>query len=515
MPKVKFEDGTIINFDSQPTQQDIEEAYHQVKQVKQPEAPESIGRQIYRETVSPVASGLSTLAFGIPKAFAASQSPETKEALYPEQRTFGGKALRFVSETGGLLAGGALKYGAKLGARILPKMAEEGLMRKAGRLGIEGVVAGALQTPDQGEGILKPKERLEQAETWGALSATFPVAGATLSKTGEVITKSGRWIAKNVGGITDATVNTIKRLGANKVFDPLKAKADYITQNLAPKIYNKLESIVQNADDAYKQAMNNAPAGKKINVRPAIEEAGVRLKTLGLITDKGALTELGNSEIARDSVYGKLLDFYKSADAISGVGRLADQPLTQGQIIKLSKASKETLVNKDQFLFLRDKLNSLYKNKPSDIDVSKVVNKFYQSGEDAGIKGLQQARQLQKRVFEIEDKVDVNKISRDLIKAKNPNWTKVIEKDYIDLLGEKEARPILDDLMAHFANSDFELVSETPGAGGGIYPSRAGLIRGAVARGTKQYYRNILPKTEKLKGFLRNAGESAKELIKK
>ncbi|MBU2018508.1 MAG: DUF2911 domain-containing protein, partial [Bacteroidetes bacterium] len=32
-----------------------------------------------------------------------------------------------------------------------------------------------------------------------------------------------------------------------------------ITQDLAPKVYNKLSAIVKNADNAYRQAMNNAP----------------------------------------------------------------------------------------------------------------------------------------------------------------------------------------------------------------------------------------------------------------
>ena len=31
MPKVRFDDGTVINFDSMPSQQDIEEAYGQAK----------------------------------------------------------------------------------------------------------------------------------------------------------------------------------------------------------------------------------------------------------------------------------------------------------------------------------------------------------------------------------------------------------------------------------------------------------------------------------------------------
>jgi len=261
---------------------------------------------------------------------------------------------------------------------------------------------------------------------------------------------------------------------------------------------------VQFADDAYKQAINSAPEGKQIDIRASIEEAGNRLKKLGLITKTGNMTELGKSEIARDSVYGKLLDFYKSADAISGVGKLAKKPsLTQGQMINLMKAGKETRVNKDQFLFLRDKLNALYKNKPSDIDVSKVANKFYEAGEASGMKGLQAARKLEREVFQIEKKIDLNKIARDLVKAKNPQWTKSIEAEYKKILGEEGFRDIWDDLMAHFVNTNFELVIETPGKGSSFHPTLLNFIRKGVKGATKQYYQKILPKTERLKGLVK------------
>lgn len=561
--------------------------------------------ETYREGIAPFAHGASTLALGIPKAFAKSQG--TEEQLYPEQKTFAGKALRFGAETAGLLGGGAIKAATKLGTKLLPKIATEGILRKAGRMALEGGTAGLLQSPEGslGEGMAK---RPEQAATWAALSGAMPFAGKALSKTGEVIAKSGRWVAKNIGGITDSTVSTIKRLGADKVFDPLKAKADYIVQDLTPRLYQSFQDSVKNftpeiqnfaekklnipkqaidsvknkgiyavnkvrqlyndstdaiyqkiekgftdkrllADKAYQTAFDLAPAGKQINIRPAIEQAGSRLKRLGLISEGGSLTELGNNEISKDSVYGKLLDFYKSADAISGVEGLQGKALTQGQILKASKATKETLVNKDQYTFLRDKLNALYKNKPSDIDVSKVVNQFYADGETSGIKGLQQARDLQRKAFQAEDSLynkglikegkldnfqklseaekrqlkqiedytgqsfvddldsitasrsldklsefEPNKMAQDMIKAKNPEWTKSIKAKYEDILGKEKFKNIYDDLMAHFANIDFELVSETPGTGGGIYPSRSGMIRKGVASAAKQYYNKNIPK---------------------
>ena len=340
----------------------------------------------------------------------------------------------------------------------------------------------------------------------GLATQKWPIVGKTAKGIGSVVSKTARGIAKNVGGITDATVVTIKRLGPKKVFDPLKSKADYISQDLTPRVYSGVSKIIQSAHDAYNKAVGSAPEGKSIDIRPAIEKAGNELKQLGLITQTGQMTELGNSEIARDSVYGKLLDFYQSADAISGVGKLIGKPLTEGQMIKASRAMKETLVNKKQFLFFRDKLNALYKNKPSDIDVSGVRDAFYKSAEKSGMKGLSEAKALENNVFEIEGKLDARKITTDLVRAKNPQYTKQIEAEYRKILGE-DFKPIWDDLMAHYANIDFGLVTETPGAGGGMYPSRSGLIRSGVSKLTKEYYKTAKPAAEK-------GGELLRQLIK-
>lgn len=470
-------------------------------------------QETYQEGIAPVLEGASTFAAGIPRLVARMQGKEAEQVVFPEQKTVGGKILRGASEIVGFGAGlpsrAAIATGKAIGkgASMLPGFFGKKLVTKMA----QGAGAGAVGMATAGDTV---ENRLKGAMGGAVLGGVAPVAGKAVTTVGKGISKAGRFVAKNIGGITDSTVKTIKRLGANKVFNPIKEKADYISQDLAPRIHKKLTDIVKVADDAYSKVMNSAPEGKQINVRPAIEEAGSRLRHLGLITKTGNMTELGKSEIARDSVYGKLLDFYKSADAISGVKKLQGKDLTSSQMVKAFNAMRETKVNKEQFLFLRDKLNSLYKNKPSDIDVSKVVNKFYESGEASGLKGLQEARALQRKVFEIEDKIDLNKITRDLIKAKNPQYTKPIEAEYKKILGEENFKDVWDDLMAHYANIDFGLVSETPGAGGGLYPSRSGMIRSGVSTATKGYYQKVIPEVEKFKQFIGRTAQKGMELIK-
>ena len=236
-----------------------------------------------------------------------------------------------------------------------------------------------------------------------------------------------------------------------------RIQTNYGTSNagLVDTIKTKLNDKINLADKTYQTVMANAPEGKQINIRPAIEQAGARLKRLGLVTDSGKLTQLGQSEIGKDSVYGKLLDFYQSADAISGVANLEGKALTQGQILKVSKASRETLVNKDQYTFLRDKLNALYKNKPSDVDVSRVVNQFYADGENSGLVGLQKARALSKQAYQNESKF-LNKNTGDLKIATEQKLSRIgtdkpLSKQEIDHIRELEVytgHPILKDAVS-------------------------------------------------------------------
>ena len=306
-----------------------------------------------------------------------------KSALQPAAETVTGKSLLQRSQE-------APVPGAQpTGNRILDFAGNVGRFQTGLTRDIAAYGADMVSTPATlatlGLGALKPVQQLGTT-----IAGTRPAAAL-----GRFLTK-GRVLPNptNIG-------NKMFRSGLSKS-EALRVEQQYGNSQaaLVDQAKGKLNDKISSGNKVYRRVMDNAPEGKQINVRPSIEEAGKRLKRLGLITEKGNLTELGNSEIARDSVYGKLLDFYKSADSISGVGKLAGkESLTQGQMIKSFKADRETLVNKDQYTFLRDKLNSLYKNKPSDVDVSKVVNQFYSDGEISGLKGLQEARKLTREGF--------------------------------------------------------------------------------------------------------------------
>jgi hypothetical protein len=130
---------------------------------------------------------------------------------------------------------------------------------------------------------------------------------------------------------------------------------------------------------------------------------------------------------------------------------------------------RQTNVNKDQYLFLRDKLNSLYKNKPSDIDVSKVVDTFYQAGENSGLKGLQAARRLERQAFLRQERF-LNRNTGDLKIATETKLSRIgtdkplsrQEMQHIKELEEYIKHPIISDAgKINKLNRAKDLVSKT------------------------------------------------------
>ena len=98
------------NSQQQPTQEQPQETIPQMLGRNLQEA----ARTTYREGISPVLSGISTAAFGLPKAII----PESyRKAIFPEQETLSGKALR-ESEIAGFMVEN-IKTGAKLAKRIV------------------------------------------------------------------------------------------------------------------------------------------------------------------------------------------------------------------------------------------------------------------------------------------------------------------------------------------------------------------------------------------------------------
>jgi hypothetical protein len=494
------------------------------------------GRETYSEAIAPVVHGASTFALGIPEAVA--KKTGTKELIYPEQKSLVGKGLRLGSEIAGFTVGGAIKGGRWLLAgakKAVPKLAGKGVVKSAIRGGIVGAGAGLLQTPTEGEGILKPAERLGQAAMWGAGGAIIPPTIKVGKFIAGVITKSGRWIARNIGGVTDATVNVIKRLGADRVFDPAKAKADYIGRVIVPKAQRRITNALTNFTTKSKhvlKALGMKP--EEIETLSKVDKKTLRqLKTL--FGDDWNSIQKGLQQIKNnaDLRFRATLEKYpnKNIDIKDSYYRLKNLLVKQGWIdlqgnermgagisnktktnlIKIFQDLKRSLVVEGKTRVTGKISVNEYFNKLNELEASlgeqpKFDRLIYQiqrslrNDAAKNIPGLSKANKMYSdaaKLLELENaftKLDnALKLESQLLQLKNISKSQLHQK-YKMVLGQD----LYDDLLAHLANRDFELVSDIPGTGGGFYPSRSGFIRSAVGKVAKQYYKETAPKIEKL-----------------
>lgn len=394
----------------------------------------------------------------------------------------------------------------------------------------KGAALGATYAPT--EDVVGLPERTGQA----AVGATMPLIGAGIGKAGQIVTKAGRWVAKNVGGVSDATVNIIKRLGANRVFDPVKAQIDYIGKEIAPRVKERITNLITKFEPKSKYIL------KEIGMTP--EEIGV-LNSV----DKSKLTQLqkvfGNDwnaikgglesiKAGADLQFKTTLQknpkalinpkdtFYKlqgllrkegwidyQGNEIQGAG-IANK--TKTNLIKIYQDLKTGLVSEGKQRSTGQINTAQYFNKLSELEATISGNpKFDRLVFDiAGslrkdatktIPGLTQANKSYSDAVKL---LDLEKIftkvtdpiawEKQLLQLKNPAKYQLHNK-----LKNIMGKDIYDDVLSHLANQDFELTSNLPAPGGGMYPSRAGLIKGAISKGTKQYYQKVAPKAQAIK----------------
>lgn len=493
-------------------------------------------RETYREGISPMVSGLSTAGFGLPKALAYKVSPELEKTIFPEQRTLGGKVLRGVSEVGGFAVGGAGRLGLKAGARLVPKVGGELLRRKALRGGISGLVSGASLTPK--EDIIAPTQRLQTGLGFGLAGAALPMAGAGISKAKEtfgkatadyvktrILPKAYNIFQNNVRNFTtgiekfakdklkipQSAINTIKQKGYDVV-----QKTRQLYGDTTDTIYQKIQQGFTNkktiADTAYREAMAKTPTGygETINIANTEKEITGILRKYGMINAEGNPTALAGDPSLVNSQIKKLLDIQQSLKL--RITAPPKKPLTIKQMerflktgVKREALAEEIRLSKDQYTLLRDNLNGLYKETPTDRNIAQIMNRFYADGETSGLKGLLKAREMERAAFEAEDKflnsalikerklsnfheksftseefrqlkeaekyigVDFiddldtltagkyldklneynpNKFATDLQKAVTPSETKYIQSQYRDLLGE-QTDDIFKEIVSH------------------------------------------------------------------
>jgi hypothetical protein len=518
-----------------------------VKHNLSPEGLKEDAQDLYSELISPIAHGASTFAGGIPKMVAKeeAQRNEVPEIIFQEQKTPVGKLMRAASETAGFTAGlpgrAAVFTGKALG-KVIPKVVPKLLAK-----GTTGAAAGAVGGALAGDTL---ESRAELAKVGGILGGVAPVVSQIAKGTKEVVAKGGRWVAKNIGGVTDETVKVIKRLGADRVFDPEKAKSDYLGSNIVPRLQQRVNSLLVEGSPKSKMVL------KEIGVKPEAIEAlnkvdKNKLKQLTTVFGDDVNTGLKAIKDNADVQFKTTLErnpdvaippkntFYKLQGLLRNQGWIDKSGnefvgagisnKTKTNLIKIYRDLKGTVgktksgkaytgvpsINTAQYFNKLSELEASVSGDPKFDRLVFEVEKSLRNDAASVIKGLKQANksysdasallELEPVFNKIKDSVNWEK---QLLQLKDPKKFQSHQK-YKKILGND----LYDDVLAHLANTDFNLVSETPGVGGGFYPSRSGIIRSAVGEATKGYYKTLAPKLERAGKFTGKISDKIKQKL--
>ena len=528
-----IDDATLV--------QKLADKYPQYRDLPEKLAMETEERPSFRtEVLGPITQATSLFAADVPKAIASRDlSPAGKETfkiMYPEQKTFGGKALRFglsvpafavgTSEKAFLGAGKLLKASAERFGKTVPDFIGKNL---AGRTLLRTGQFSAAQA------AIAPKEDEDYASQVGTAAifgVSTPMAGLLVKGTGKNLVKLGKFTAKHFGGITDFSREKIKELGVKRVFDPIKAQADYIGKVIVPKVRERLALMISDpassfterlkgvlpTEDIKKLRQMSAPiksqlltilSGEPLNISSGINNLRA---SVGKSWDRLVSKQNPYSPINVSGFYNSLKRNLIKEGIVNPDGSLKTLPKdydkTRQSLVSLYEymntnyRSRGMVATINDLKMLKNSLNSAYDDKSSyRFLIPKILPSINNAAEKA-IPGLQNINKLYADTMSLSEMeggglfsklLNPERLESELVKLKNidrPNQIKRIQ----ELIGKN----LTDDVNAHLVNADLGLTSSRPGTGGGMFLGPSGVKRATLAVGTKKYYRDIYPITQKI-----------------
>ena len=343
--KVRFDNGKVVRFDSKPSSQDIEEVSQQFGGTQPQPArdltsvlssskpiPETgdpvITRllNLQKEFVGPVAQGVNTAAFGLPKFLANKLGGQQfAQETFPEQSTTGGKFRRAGAEGLGLFQGGAAQLartgGAKLAPSLLSKVGlnlQKGTMaarrsavlaNKITRNAIEGAIFGGTQ-------ILGDEATLGgqvgQAVGGGLFGAAIPAIGSRfgVKKAGKKIITTGK-IARGIKKFRTPTRTASIEGLTGKARKEAAGKLLSLKEETAMRI-NELDDVISKTNRIKKETFFDNRVKFTKNLRETRNQLNANLQALD-----DALN--ANTEEAALRIQEKLPEMYKANSKAFGL----------------------------------------------------------------------------------------------------------------------------------------------------------------------------------------------------
>jgi len=481
-------------------------------------------------------SGVNTALMGLPKAVLAKLG-----YTLPEAETTGEKVGSVVGSVAGMAASPAAKIagtvGTKVGAKALPVLGKVG----AKALGAGTGAAAGISAQGLSEDVLAGKSKEEVGKNVAKNAILGLSVGAGASLTTDAALGIGGYIRKNFGGISDATLKVIKKMGAKFVFDKEKSNVDYLAKNIVPEAQKRIsKSVLAGGDNSYKaltkigankdEALAIAkmtPKNRKFISKlidatddtPVVTEIDNNLKRAGAMFRKTLKDAPKDTMIDIKPTFKVLQNKLKGMELIDFNGNvLAKKGVAQeNKLVELYKNLQEKtvaskgLVNKDSYNRMLNMMEAFEPTNPKYTKIVYAAERNFRNDATKAIPRLKNARNIYTEAKALDNvakslqklKGEGSKSFGELLQTKI-NALKSPEKyqtrkEWSNLLGTK----IMDNIDAHMANIDYGLTANLPGAGGGQFASRSGILKSVISETSKGYEKfgrsaiSKLPKTEK------------------
>lgn len=263
----------------------------------------------------------------------------------------------------------------------------------------------------------------------------FPRAQKAIKSNIERFTPGIERFAREKLKIPQSAINTIKKKGIGAI-ETTRNMLDDNLDNLYQRIVQGVENKRLQADSFYRAVVDR--------FQGTINASSFRQKLGQILRQKGWLDQTGKPT-AR---FGAKLD-----STLDDLTRLHQDLRTiyKGKVIKGLQISKE------DFSTYRDMLGRLLRDRPSDVSIMQLRNALYSSAERSGMKGIIQARDMER----IANQVEQSLVKKGLIGEKGLNQFHNMTKEQIRQLKELEyyiQEPFIDDLSSLTAAKELDKI---------------------------------------------------------
>lgn len=229
--------------------------------------------------------------------------------------------------------------------------------------------------------------------------------------------------AKTDLAVPEEAIKTIKSNGVNNI-DVLSNQYGGSTDPIYQKIQKGIEKKSQEVEEAYSKAFNKMPDSSLIHVDKTKRAMGEMLREYGYIDSKNKETIMAINDTIENSPLKRILGFYKALNPNTAEG--------------------VTALNPSQWNLFRNNLSRLSRqDKSLSNKITGILDSLHADAEKAGLKGITSARNLARANFQAEENI----LNSSLIKERRlDNYFKLQESD------KRQLKSIEDFIKTPFIN---------------------------------------------------------------